>query len=171
MARAEAKTTISGPEDRQRARVRVISMAAAIVLMVAAAVVLTRHHPPARSTAAFCTQVAHSADLASVLASGDTTQIRAAVHHFDQAAQVAPPTIESQVAVLVAYADGLAAAMAHTTDAAAGLRAAMADQQAKVAAVNTAGRQVDQFVVTNCHLTLNPASSSTAPSAPATTAG
>ncbi len=139
-------------------------MVAAVALTATAAVVLTRHQPPARSTQAFCAQVASSSNLASVLASGDAAQIRAAVHRFDQAAQVAPPAIEGPVSALVAYADGLAQALAKGSDPEAGLRAAMNRQQGQVAAVNTAGRDLDQFVTVNCHLKLSPATSTTAPS-------
>ena len=138
-------------------------MVAAVALTMTAAVVLTRHPPPARSTQAFCTRVASSSNLASVLASGDATQIRDAVHRFDQAAQVAPPAIEAPVAALVAYADGLARGVADGSDPGAGLRAALARQQGQVAAVDAAGRQLDQFVSANCHLTLSPAGSTTVP--------
>lgn len=138
-------------------------MVAAVVLTATAAVVLTRHQPPARSTQAFCVKVAGSSNLASVLASGDAAQIRAAVHRFDQAAEVAPPTIEGPVAALATYADGLARAVAHGSDPAASLRATLSQQQGQVAAVDTAGRDLDQFVTANCHLKLAPTASTTVP--------
>ena len=157
VARVEAETTKRTPADRQRVQIRVVSMVAAVALTVTAAVVLTRPKPPARSTQAFCAQVASSSNLASVLASGDATQIRAAVHRFDQAARVAPPAIEGPAAAVVTYADGLAQGVAAASDPKAGLRAASARQQAQVAAVNAAGRQLDAFVTANCHLSLSPA--------------
>ncbi len=147
----------------ERVLIRAVSMVAALALTVTAAVVLTRHQPPPRSTQAFCTRVASSSSLASVLASGDADQIRAAVHRFDQAAQVAPTAIAGPVLALVAYADGLAQVVAQGSDPAANLRAAMARQQGQVAAVDAAGRQLDQFVTANCHLKLAPAASTTVP--------
>ncbi len=162
MARVEAENRERTPTDRQRVRVRVLSMVVALALVVTAGVVLTRHQPAARSTQAFCTRLGGSAQLASVLASGDAAEIRAGVHRFDQAAQVAPASIEAPVSVLVAYADGLARAVASgASDPGATLRAAMARQQAQVPAVDAAGRQVDQFVSANCHVVLVPAATST----------
>ena len=163
MARVETETRERTPDDRQRVLIRVVSMVAAVVLTATAAVVLTRHQPPARSTQAFCVKVASSSNLAAVLASGDAAQIRAAVHRFDQAAQVAPPAIEGPVSALVAYADGLAGALAQGSDPEAGLRAALTRQQGQVAAVNNAGRDLDRFVTANCHLKLSPAGSTTVP--------
>jgi hypothetical protein len=163
VSRVEVETTKRTPADRQRVQIRVVSMVAALALMVTAGVVLTRHHPPARSTQAFCAQVASASNLASVLAAGDATQIRSAVHQFDQAARVAPPAIEGPVAAVATYADGLARAVAAGSDPKAGLRAALARQQRQVAAVNAAGRELDAFVTANCHLKLSPAGSTTVP--------
>jgi hypothetical protein len=163
VARAEPETSTTGPDDGQRVRIRIISIVVAVVLMATAAVVLTRHHPPPRSSQAFCARMADVKDLGTVLASGDASQITASVHRFDQAAQVAPPPIEAQVAVLTTYADGLARAVTQTSDAKAGLRTALAAQQGQLTAVNAAGKDLDQYVATTCHLTLAPAGTDTVP--------
>jgi len=168
VARTEVEDRPDEAQDRQRVRVRIISIVVAAALVVTAAIVLTRHHPPARSTQAFCTRMAASKDLGKILAAGDASQIADAVHRFDQAAQVAPPAIEAQARVLATYADGLSRAVTRATEAKAGLRQALAAQQNQLPAVNTAGGSLDAFVAANCHLRLGTTAADTVPSVPTT---
>jgi hypothetical protein len=171
VARTEVEARPEDVDDRQRVRVRIISIVVAAALVVTAAIVLTRHHPPARSTQAFCTRMAAAKDLGKVLASGDANQITAAVHRLDQAAQVAPPAIESQALVLTTYADGLARAVTQAANAKTGLRQALSAQQGQLPAVNTAGASLDAFVSANCHLQLGTTAADTVPSVASTTPG
>jgi len=145
---------------------------AVVMLGVLAALLVSSRKDTTRSSAAFCRRIADVSALSDALASGDGSQIRGATARLHRAEAVAPPEIDAQMKVLVAYADGL-----DTTIATAGsspgavddaLRAAVHAQQGQNDAVVAAGSAVQYYTKATCDIDLLNGTTGTGGATPST---